>query len=218
MARYTPQFIAGVRHDYENTDKSLARIAADHGVSERTVNRMRDRERWARRSERVRDVAPAMQALRAATGLLASRETPPAARRIPPTPDPSPPFATLAGGGEAGPLASSASTIERIERLVERELEAEEAVRNRLGPLPRAPADAERCARTLATLTQTLHALARLRSGLLPDAGLSDDDMPRDIDEFRRELARRIRAFVQNRTGGGVREGIPAAGAAADQP
>jgi hypothetical protein len=47
---------------------------------------------------------------------------------------------------------------------------------------------------------------------------LSDDDMPRDIDEFRHELARRIRAFVQSRTGGGVCAGIPAADGAAGEP
>jgi hypothetical protein len=110
------------------------------------------------------------------------------------------------------------ATIERIERLVQRELEAEETVRARLGPLPRPAPDAERCARTLATLTQTLHALARLRSGLLPEAGLSDDDMPRDIDEFRRELARRIRVFVESRTGGRLRDGVPAAGALDGEP
>ncbi len=110
------------------------------------------------------------------------------------------------------------ATIERIERLVERELEAEEAARKSLGSLPRPPADAERCARTLATLTQTLHALSRLRSGLLPDNGLSDNDMPRDIDEFRREFARRIRMFVQSRTGGGVCESGPAHDAAAGEP
>jgi hypothetical protein len=142
MARYSPEFVAAMRHDYEHTDKSLARIAADHGVSERTVNRMRDRERWARRSERVRDVPPATLALREATALLAER----APTGNDPTPDrlrrsdlP------LSGEGER------MTTIERIERLVERELEAEEAVRAQLGPLPRAPANAERCARTLAT-------------------------------------------------------------------
>src|SRR5581483_8777463 len=186
-----------------------ARIAIDHAISERTVNRMRDRERWARRSERVRDVAPAMQALREATALLAARARDGGtalggapsnnASGSAQPPDPSPPLASLTGGGEPRP-PSQQSMIERIERLVERELEAEEAARARLGPLPRAPADAERCARTLATLTQTLHALARLRSGLLPDNGLPDDDMPRDIDEFRRELARRIRVFIESRT------------------
>jgi hypothetical protein len=192
MARYTPEFVAGVRHDYENTDKSLARIAVDRAVSERTVNRMRNREGWTRRSERVRDLPPAMRALQEATALLAAPS----------------PAAVTAAGATAGaadaapaPAASAApSAIARIERLVEKELAAEEAVRAQLGPLPRAPADAERSARTLATLTQTLQALARLRCGLPPDGGFDDDDdMPRDIDEFRRDLARRIDAFVASR-------------------
>ena len=59
----------------------------------------------------------------------------------------------------------------------------------------------ERSARTLAILTQTLHALQRLRAGSLPEQETPhDDDMPRDIDEFRRDLARRIDAFVASRT------------------
>ena len=74
MARYSPEFIAAMRHDYENTDKSLARIATEHGVSERTVNRMRDREGWGRRSEHVRDLLPAVQALQEATRMLVERE------------------------------------------------------------------------------------------------------------------------------------------------
>jgi hypothetical protein len=102
-------------------------------------------------------------------------------------------------------LPALPSAIERIEKLVERELAAEEAVRSQLGSLARVPADAERCARTLATLTQTLHALTRLRGGVAPDSGShDDDDMPKDIDEFRRELARRMREFVRSRTGGRV--------------
>jgi hypothetical protein len=209
MARYSPELIAAVRHDYESTDKSLGRIAADHRLSERTVNRMRDREDWSRRSERVRELSPAARALQEATRLLAERQALP----------PSPTLPRKGGGsGKAVPAlqedsaaqdASAAhdnrtAIVERIERLVARELQAEEAVRAQLGPLPRPAADAERGARTLSTLTQTLHALARLRSGLLPDHGPADDDLPRDIDEFRRGLARRIRLFVQSRTGGGV--------------
>jgi transposase-like protein len=259
MANYSPEFIAAVRHDYEHADMTLAEIAAKHGVSERTVNRMRDREGWARRSDRVRDLPPAAQALQEATKLLVEQQVPTtpdprmiacdgaaslpppergtsaspsasktrvnalmasrvgvnddAALRPPPQPTP------IQGEGAHHP---SCTAIERIERLVERELEAEEAARKTLGPLPRAPADAERCARTLATLTQTLHALSRLRSGLSPDNGLSDDDMPqdlpRDIDEFRREFARRIRLFVQSRTGGRVSEGGATPGGAAGEP
>jgi hypothetical protein len=209
MARYTPELIASVRYDYENTDKSLHRIAVDHEISTRGVHRLRDRGGWGRRSERVRELPPAMRALREATQLLAQ----PGSADHDPTPDclrrSDPPLS-----GEREKM----TTIKRIERLVERELEAEEAVRARLGPLPRPPADAERCARTLATLTQTLHALARLRSGLLPDSGLTDDDMPRHIDEFRREFARRIRIFVESRTGGGGRERVPAVDAADGKP
>ena len=234
MARYTPELTASVGHDYQNTDKSVPRIAADHGISARGVHRMRDREGWARRSERVRKLPPAMRALQEATTLLAGRAAVPArgesgddgasnsgsSAATPPTPNPSPPFATLTGGGEPAP---GPSDIERIERLVQRELAAEEAARANLGRMPRVPADAERCARTLATLTQTLNALARLRAGLepdrgLPDRGLADDDMPRDIDEFRHELARRIRAFVQSRTGGELCAGVRPADAGGGEP
>ena len=248
MANYSPEFLAAIRHDYEHTDSSLAEMAAKHGVSERTVNRMRDREGWARRSARVRGLAPAVQALQEATKLLVERQdfrlnrsTPSpnsAHSRASGNPEPNAPSSIAALGPRNGvPIAQARrgaprgderergdpispyrertelaatppSTIERIERLVERELEAEEAARRALGPLPRQHGDAERCARTLATLTQTLHALARLRSGISPDNGLADDDMPRDIDEFRRELARRIRIFVQNRMARRVGDGV----------
>jgi hypothetical protein len=187
-ARYAPELIAHVRHRYEHTDDTLAKIATDCGISERTVNRMRDRGTWTRRSDRPpRGLPPALRTLQEATALLTA------------APASCAPLASPAGGGEQNAAAPSA--IERIERLVEKELSAEEAVRAQLGPLPRLPADAERAARTLATLTQTLQALARLRCGLPPDGGPDDDDdMPRDIDEFRRELARRIDAFVASRT------------------
>jgi hypothetical protein len=216
MARFTPEFVAGVRHDYEDTDKSLAQIAVDHAISERTVNRWRDRDGWARRSERVRGVPPATRALQEATALLAR---PPAdaaddgtvgwAKRSVPT-IPAPHAQTSrdddhVGTARSAPLPTLPETppsaIARIERLVEKELAAEEAVRAQLGPLPRPPAEAERAARTLATLTQTLHALARLRAGRLPGAGSRyDDDMPEDIDAFRIDLARRIDLFVASRT------------------
>jgi len=190
MAAYSAELLAAVQHDYEDTDKSLARIAIDHAVSERTINRWRDRDGWARRSDRVRDVPPALRALQEATALAAARPAADAAQA-----------SATAGTENAASAPAAPSAIERIERLVEKELSAEEAVRAQLGPLPRLPADAERAARTLATLTQTLHALARLRCGLAPDGGSDDDDdMPRDIDEFRRDLARRIDAFVASRT------------------
>jgi len=118
--------------------------------------------------------------------------------------DPSPPLRgdppLSAEGGER-----TASAIDRIERLVEQELAAEEAGRAQFGLLPRAPADAERCARTLAILTKTLQALAHMRGGAAEQGFRhddDDDDMPADIDEFRRDLARRIDAFVAAETHG----------------
>ena len=37
---------------YEHTEDTLAAMAADFGVSERTINRTRDRGEWKKRSER----------------------------------------------------------------------------------------------------------------------------------------------------------------------
>jgi hypothetical protein len=88
-----------------------------------------------------------------------------------------------------------------------KELEAEEAARAQLGGAPRLAADAERSARTLSVLTQTLQNLQRLRAATAsPQSHIGsndDDDMPADLDEFRRDLARRIDAFVASRTDGG---------------
>ena len=75
-------------------------------------------------------------------------------------------------------------------------------MRARLKREPQNPVDAERTARTLSSLTETLQKLQRLQC-TLPETELKDDDdVPADIDEFRNELARRIDAFVDSRTGG----------------
>ena len=180
MARYTPEFLAAAQRRYEDTNDSLAAMAAEFGVSERTINRMRDRGGWKRRSERKPRELSAVRLLDEATTLLAAPQAAPS-QPLPPS--------------EAG-----VSAVERIEKLVEKEIAAEEAARAQLGRLPRTRADAERAARTLATLTQTLNALRRLRCGT--DRRDDDyDDMPEDIDAFRNELARRIDAFVTSRMG-----------------
>src|SRR5262245_9433425 len=90
-------------------------------------------------------------------------------------------------------------TIVRLHRAVLEELQVVEAMRARLKRKPQNPADAERTARTLSSLTETLQKLQRLQCALPETELKDDDDMPADIDEFRRELARRIRAFVESR-------------------
>ncbi len=189
---YTPELLANVRHRYEETPEPVATMAADMGIHPYSMHRLAKRKGWVRCNELPpRDLSPAMCLLAEANAVEAAAI-------------PSPPRAALAGGGETAPADPSA--IERLEQAVLKELSTVESMRAQLGCEPLRPLDAERAARTLSSLTQTLQRLQRLRAGRAPDSGSNDDDddMPRDIDEFRRELARRIRAFVRSRTGGGV--------------
>jgi hypothetical protein len=225
MARNTPALLASLRHGVEDTDSSLRRIATEHEISLRTLYRIIVREEWKRRSDRPpRDLPPALAVLNDARALLAEENgavvaavgtgaacrartsaqtvvgsASGAAEPAVPAPAPAPP--SPVGAQHAAPLLAR---IARVERLLEQRLAAEEAVRVQLGTLPGARAEAERAARTLASLTQTLHVLARLRASEAPDHGTDDnddDDMPRDLDEFRRDLARRIDAWAASRTG-----------------
>jgi hypothetical protein len=59
--------------------------------------------------------------------------------------------------------------------------------------------ETEMAARALGSLTRTLRDLEELL-GQHPMKVPDDDPPPEDIDEFRNELARRIRAFVASRT------------------
>lgn len=71
------------------------------------------------------------------------------------------------------------------------------------------PTERERDMRVLAVVARTLRELRAFdrnedATGEAARAAATDDDPPpRDIDEFRRELARRIDALVASRTGGG---------------
>ncbi|MGZ8390142.1 MAG: hypothetical protein ACXWVL_06040 [Rhodoplanes sp.] len=82
----------------------------------------------------------------------------------------------------------------RVQRVVERELDAIDSVLSVLGVAD--SADAERSARTLASLARALTEVMRLTvPEQTPDPD-EDDALPRDLDEFRRELARRIEALA----------------------
>ena len=220
MARFSPEVRTTVRHDYEETDKSIPQIASERAVSVRTILRWATEDGWKRRSEQLRGLPAPTQLLDEVNALLAeqglaachSRESGnPVIAGAANSASPSVLGPRLRGddtlserrdqGEERAHALAHVARIERMEQLVEREMEIEETARAALGSLPRSRGDAQRSARTLSTLTQVLHALVRLRSGLSPEAETNDnDDMPRDIDEFRRELARRIDAFVTSRT------------------
>lgn len=196
MRGYTPEFLAKLQHAYEQTERPLRLMAKDFGIGERTLYRIAERSGWTRMP---RGLPAALRALEEASALLTHTDTVSAGDKGPPTPAPSPPLASLAGGGEQ-------SAAERIAQLVQKELAAAEVMRAQLRAGDCAPIDAERMARTLSTLTQTLQTLQRLRAG---EATRTDDqyDLPRDIDAFRLDLARRIDAFVASRTDAAAADG-----------
>ncbi len=208
MPRYAPELTESVIHQYVYTDKPVGLIARDHAIGERDVTRIRHAAGVPPRGARVRALPPAMRLLQDATRRLKAAAPPPDAEQPAPSAAPPPPPTTT-----AQPF-SDASAIARLERLIEQELAAHEATRAELGALARAPTDAERCARILSILTQTLQRLMHLRAGVAPEQGsYDDDDIPADIDEFRRDLARRIEAFVASEIDGEDAHGDPGAGA-----
>jgi len=105
-------------------------------------------------------------------------------------------------------MGSRAALVARLWRTAERQVEEVEA---RMKAAGLGPAEREGNARTLAIVVKTLRELTVLdeaktprrptRGRPAPDDD-DDDPVPQDIDEFRRELARRIGALVDASTGG----------------
>ena len=93
------------------------------------------------------------------------------------------------------PPESGLALIERVSRAIERELIQIESVVGD-GREPRTVA--ERRARTLASLAKTLAEVRRLRHEE-NKSNADADDGPRDLDEFRSELSRRLEQVVAAR-------------------
>jgi hypothetical protein len=93
--------------------------------------------------------------------------------------------------------------VARLWRNAERQVEQ---IEQRLAAAGHAPAEGDANARALATLVKTLRELSafdeeQARRQAPAEQDDDDDPIPRDIDEFRRELARRMDAFVDERMG-----------------
>ena len=87
----------------------------------------------------------------------------------------------------------------RIQQVVERQMDAVERVLAKITPSDQM--EAEHGARALASVSRTLREIKALNTpeDKTPPDAADDDPIPRDIDEFRRELARRIRGFIEAR-------------------
>lgn len=96
--------------------------------------------------------------------------------------------------------AAPDTLIQRLEQAVAKELAAIETTRSTRTRKIASAADTERIVRSLERLTDTLAKVRRMGE---PDAAQDpDDDLPRDIDEFRRVLARRIEQILRGRSDG----------------
>jgi hypothetical protein len=94
------------------------------------------------------------------------------------------------------PPASGTVLIERVTRAIERELSLIEVIVGGSHLKPQQRTEAERRARTLASLARTLGEVTRLRASEEKVKPADDDAVPRDLDEFRRALSRRLEQVV----------------------
>ncbi len=185
---YSTELLANGRHRFEQTDESVAAIAADFRIHPGSLRRLAQRLGWIRFG-------------------MAPKQLPVTARLLEQAGE-------LAATHADAPASLDVEAIARIERQVLHEIADIEAARAQLRGQPRPMREAESTARALTTLTETLQKLQRLRLPLAA-AGQErsmDDDYPEDIDEFRIDLARRIEAFVASQAHAADTE---AAGAAA---
>jgi hypothetical protein len=205
---FTPEFLAEAQRRVEQTSRATTAIAGDFGMHHSVLARLIEREGWVRpeNAGRRRGLSPVMRLAARVDELVGE------GREVAPHPNPLPASGerehTERGEGGTG-LAARASAVspdfsalDRLEAAVLKELSVVESMRASLRDEPLRPMDAERTARTLSVLTETLSKLRRLRLGSAPQAGSThDDDIPADIDEFREALARRIELFVASRAG-----------------
>ena len=94
----------------------------------------------------------------------------------------------------------ASSMVERVSNAIERELtKIERIVGNPERLVPAQRIETESRARVLASLARTLKEVMRLREqerGVEDKKAADDDAVPRDLDEFRRELSRRLEGLV----------------------
>jgi hypothetical protein len=88
------------------------------------------------------------------------------------------------------PPAPVAVMLGRVSTAIERELTQIERIVGGVRTKSAERTEAERRARTLASLARTLREVMQLRAG--EEKKQDDDAVPRDISEFRRQLARRL--------------------------
>jgi transposase-like protein len=200
----SPETWAQIRYDYEHTDRPVEDICAAHGISSGTLRDRRRRWGWARRRPPVPREGPAPFAPTLPSAhVIAPLFDGPCGGEIreedrtdagvaPELPSPHIPRARRSDDG---------GIVPRLQGAAARVLPAIESTLAKLGAGPLHPREMEQAARALGTLTRTLRELNALQGEHRPPSGCLCDAGPEDIDEFRRELARKMDAFIEARTG-----------------
>jgi hypothetical protein len=184
-----PALVAKAQHLFEQTLTPKKDIAAKLGISPDTLRRRVREWRWKRRPKRARPahVPPAAHGA-AADGVRTEHDDPLSAER-------------------------RTALATRIMTFVEREMADLELAKAKADPSDLATFDSNR--RAFAGIMSTLRELTALHQpeAVDPPDEASDDAIPRDIDEFREELARRINAFVDSQQDRADGVGVQEAGA-----
>jgi hypothetical protein len=199
---FTEEALADMHRRCVETDETFRSIAADYDIGPKTLRRLREKLMWPERS-------PVVQGLRADPKLEVETEG----------------EAEVEAEAEAEAEADDAdrreepdgpplSIVDRLECAVEKELAAAELKRRRIGPKPATAAEAERTIRMLKRLTETLGKVRQLRmTNTVENNDVAACDIPRDIDEFRRGLARKIEILIRARRGDGASRSDDSGGA-----
>ena len=105
--------------------------------------------------------------------------------------------APVAPPSEPPPLEPPLPFAERLARVIDAQMQVAERTLKVLGPA--SSAEAERTGRILALVARTVQEIKATAEGRADET--DNDPVPGDIDEFREELARRIRGFIEARAG-----------------
>jgi hypothetical protein len=171
--------LAKVRKLYEGTSLPVKDLAAICGLATSTFKRRVKVWGWVPRDQRLKELDAAAKAN---VDLDALREI----------------------ASPAIAVVQNETLIDRVRSAVEREIIAIEAVLTRVEGARLRSADAERAARTLATLVKTLREVAALQRDEQPETESGDgqekpNDEFRDLEEFRAELAERLDRLRKSR-------------------
>jgi hypothetical protein len=167
---FAPAALADARYRYEETSETIVSIAARLGISERMLRYNIHVWGWRQRRPAAAAAANAAAARAAVT-----------------------PAVVL-----SALELEAVQTAQTIQSTVQREVAVIGLIVAKLGASTTS-AEAERTARTLATLTRTLQEVLRLTAPQAPSDEPANDRGPDDPDDFARDLVRRMDEFARRR-------------------